>query len=71
MLEIFRTEHDFCIISYCRNSFNNKLKNYLKKSSRESMNRLLVCAPPSLDSICKYGIYPIDDIGAFIAISNN
>ena len=27
VLVIFWTERDFCIISDCRNSFNNKLKN--------------------------------------------
>ena len=27
ILVIFWTEHGFCIISDCRNSFNNKLKN--------------------------------------------
>ena len=54
-----------------KNFFQPANMKYMKKSSRESMNSLLVCAPPSLDSICKYGIYAIDDIGALIAISNN
>ena len=37
ILVIFRTERDFCIISDCSNSFNNKLKNL--STSKNFFNR--------------------------------
>ena len=60
ILVIFRAERDFCIISDCSNSFNNKLKNLstsknffnranTQSSSEESLKdlvkRLLECVP--------------------------
>ena len=82
-LVMFWAELDICIISDFSNSFNNKLINkqqvsvtqqiqslHLENPLRENVIRLLVCAPFSLGSICKYWIYVIDDIGIFTIVSN-
>ena len=41
MLVIFWTEHDFCIISDCRNSFNNKRKNFNLANTQSSYEESL------------------------------
>ena len=38
---------------------------HLRDPFKENVICLLVCVPFSLDSISKYGIYVIDDIGTF------
>ena len=70
MLVIFWIEHDFCIIYDCKNSFNKKLKNYLKNPSRKNVKTFIGCVPFSLGSICQYWIYVIDDIGVIATLSN-
>ena len=69
ILVIYWAERDFCIISDCRNSFNNKFKNLFTskklfnpakiqsppaESLKEKCKRLLVCVPFSHGSIFKY-----------------
>ena len=73
----WRKEHDppshpaICVIFiFLKKSIVFRKQFWMKNPLRKNVNRLLVCVPFSLGSICKCWIYLIDDIGVFTTLSN-